>query len=436
MLSVTNFLSQNVAPIPFLWILPLSCYLLTSIICFGAENWYRPVAYYRILLPMLAVLGYVALHDSDWPLKIVIPLVLAALFVACMFCHGELVRLKPGPLHLTSFYFAMSLGGAVGGIFVGLAAPAMYVNYAELPVSIIACLFLALALRRGLSAQRLAVSGTMTAALSIGLALLPRLDGPAAQLTRNFYGSLHINEGDTQTGRMRRMFHGDTIHGAQFISGLLRREPATYYGRASAIGLILGGAVQRPRRVGIVGLGTGTLAAYAQPGDTFRSYEINPLVSQLADTRFSFLRDCRGRCEVILGDGRLSLAREPAQNYDVLVLDAFSGDSIPVHLLTVQAFHEYFRHLRTGGILAIHISNRYLDIAPVVASACEPMNRIVRVVVSAADKKLGTETAIWTVVAEDGGLFRNALWQHARRCSRRVRPWTDDYSNLLRILVR
>ena len=200
--------------------------------------------------------------------------------------------------------------------------------------------------------------------------------------------------------------------------------------------MLLGNRSDFPRKVGVVGLGAGTLATYAAEGDTFRFYEINPLVQQIAETRFDFLRGCQGHCEVVVGDARLSLEREENHNFDILALDAFSGDSVPVHLLTTEAFRTYFRHLKPSGVLAVHISNRYLELAPIVASACEPLGKVVRVLDSSSfDDKLQTYGNSWVVVCtNDATLFAQASLSAATRASRHVRPWTDDYSNLFQIL--
>jgi len=223
------------------------------------------------------------------------------------------------------------------------------------------------------------------------------------------------------------------VHGSEVLNHARKLQPTTYYGTGSAVGLLLGSAAPA-RRVGIVGLGTGTLAAYARPGDVFRFYEINPLVHSVASARFSFLAGCGKRCDVVLGDARLSLETERAQNFDVLALDAFTSDSIPVHLLTAEAFRTYFRHLAPDGILAVHISNRYLDLAPVVASTCAPIGVAVRSFTSPGNHAEQTYPSEWAIITRNPKLFDKPEWKNATKTTRRVRAWTDDYSNLLQIL--
>jgi hypothetical protein len=249
----------------------------------------------------------------------------------------------------------------------------------------------------------------------------PRIVEPQVVRFRNFYGAFRITESLTESGPMRSLFSGTTLHGSQFLSPGLKMLPTTYYGPASAPGRILRSAGP-PRRVGIVGLGAGTLAAYARPLDSYRFYEINPLVVRAAESAFTFLKDCPAPYDVVLGDARVSLEREQPQGFDVLVLDAFSGDAVPVHLLTAEAFQLYFRHLKPDGVLTVHISNRSLDLGLVVAGACERIGKRVWIERSGPDPARGTETAIWAVVTG------------ATAPAKRSPFWTDDYSNLLQVI--
>jgi hypothetical protein len=294
---------------------------------------------------------------------------------------------------------------------------------------------MAAALAYGGTAAHANLAAAATIIMALMFALLPNASTGNVLTARNFYGALRVTDGDAKFGRIRQLYHGSTIHGAAFLAPADRLKPTTYYGSNSAIGILLGKQSGAPRKVGVVGLGAGTLAAYATEGDTFRFYEINPLVQQIAQTRFDFLPSCQGRCEVVVGDARLSLEREENHNFDILALDAFSGDSVPVHLLTTEAFRTYLRHLKPSGVLAVHVSNRYLELAPIVASACEPLGKVVRVLDSSVfDDKSQTYGNEWVMVTDDPNLFAQADLSAATRASRHVRPWTDDYSNLFQIL--
>ena len=431
LLSFTNFLSQDVAPVPFLWILPLALYLLSFVLCFGSDTWYRPRFFRFAVAPAFLAMGLLVSFQAH--VSIIVIVSFATLLIACTFCHGELARLKPPAQQLTIFYLAISLGGALGGAAVAILAPIVYSSYSELPLSAVACVLLAVSTGYGGTAIHNNLAAAAVVVLATIFTVLPNRVDTNVLAARNFYGALRVSDAETSAGRVRQLLHGSTLHGVEIISAGGNLTPTTYYGTDSAVGRLLRVATS-PRRVGVVGLGTGTLAAYAAPGDVFRFYEINPLVHQIASSRFHFLPRCRGRCDVVVGDARISLEGEPPQNFDVLALDAFSSDSIPVHLLTGQAFRTYLRHLKPGGVLAVHISNRYLDLAPVVASACEQMGLVVRIFVSPGKAADQTTTSVWAVVARDAELFSRPEWHNAEKPTRRVPAWTDDYSNLLHIL--
>jgi len=447
LLAFTGHMSLNVAAIPFLWVLPLALYLLSFILCFEASGWYRRWLY----VPLLAA-GFagvcVTLSQGNPGLRLAIPLYSATLFVACMVCHGELARAKPDPRHLTGFYLMIALGGALGGVLAGLIAPRAFADLYELPVGMIMlCLLLFAALHRDRTSllhgrwalpARLALAA-LTAALGGALAYAyHEKSADARVLARNFYGVLKVEDSGDGAEAMRVLSHGTIIHGKQFLAPERRGWPTTYYGRQSGIGLAIAEAGRHgPVRVGVVGLGTGTLAAYGRPGDVFRIYEINPKVIELARTEFGFLGDSKARVEIAPGDARLSLEREPAQNFDVLALDAFSSDSIPVHLLTAEAFGVYLRHLRPGGILAVHISNRYLDLAPVIEQAARRYSLEARLVANEDDDDAGVYQSDWILLGASASVLEaGPLKQAAEKipAGRGASLWTDDYSNLYRIL--
>ncbi len=448
LLSVTNHLTQNIAAIPFLWILPLSVYLLSFIIVFDREAWYKRRIYLRLFALALVTMAYTMLEDSETTdLRLLIPLFAAALFIACMVCHGELARLKPHPRYLTSYYLMIALGGALGGVLVGFAAPHLFRGYYELAVSIgataavvLAVLYLdaSTSLYRGqwrvAWAALLLVFGGLLMVLGVGVR--SSITDYRVRM-RSFYGGLRIMDEGSGPDATRKLMHGTINHGEQYLWAGRSRTPTTYYGPQTGVGLAIRNSGRNPQRVGVIGLGAGTLAAYGRAGDDYRFYDINPQVVALARSEFRFLRESAARTEVILGDARLSLEREPDQQFDVLAVDAFSGDAIPVHLLTREAFALYFRHLKPDGILAVHISNRYLNLGPVVEQAARAFGKRTLQVENKEDEATKVFEATWVLISGRPGLFDQNAFRYAGlplETHRHVRMWTDDYSNLFQIL--
>ena len=372
LLATTNHVCQDVAVVPLLWVVPLALYLLSFIVCFDHQRWYLPGVW--AMLAMTAILAVSGLdsihawlgHSHNYVQDLVV--CFAALFASCMVCHGELVRLRPDPRHLTEFYLFIAAGGALGGALVSLAAPHIFSGFWEWQIGLVLCFLLAAAVLM----QPATLGTTWLARLMggisvlIGLATILGLQAmPTRPLyqSRNFYGVVSVTEvdADDPAAHAFRLIHGNTIHGEQYADPAKRRRPTTYYAESSGVGQAVRYLQKRPEpmRVGVVGLGAGTMAAYARPGDEYCFYEINPEVPRLAKKYFSYLGDCRGSCKIVMGDARLSLERQPPQRLNVLVLDAFSGDSIPSHLLT-EAFAIYRRHMAPGGITAVHITNNYL----------------------------------------------------------------------------
>ncbi len=434
-----NHLTQNVASIPFLWIFPLSLYLLTFIICFDYEQLYRRKVFTWLLMFALSGMAYgLAKWDSHTSLKLVIPAFSVGLFLCCMFCHGELVLRKPAPQYLTSFYLMLAIGGALGGLLVGLVAPKVLPGYFELSFALIACAVLSLFVLpyrqwKAAAAGSLVVAIFVTAA---AYAYISSFRRSVRVMERNFYGGLRVLEYDIGThDEARILAHGAVNHGKQFTAPDRQREHITYFGPESGVGLAIKALRRSPLRVGVIGLGAGTLASYAEPGDVFRFYEINPLVETLARIEFTYLGDALGRVDVVIGDGRLSLERDPDQHYDLLVVDAFSGDSIPVHLLTRQAMALYFRHLKPTGILAFHITNSHLELAPVVEQLSRSLGKHAVLIESAADEGLGIYRSQWALIASlpfQSPAILNAAMDFPTLPNLRI--WTDDYSNLFQVL--
>jgi len=533
LLATTNQICQEVAVIPFLWILPLCLYLLSFVLCFENDRWYSRRLFMLALLPavgMACVVLYKGVHVKI-PLQILI--YSFALFVCCMFCHGELAGLKPASRYLTSFYLTVATGGASGGIFVGLVAPHLFNGYWELHLGLWLTCFLALVilvcdkdswvyrrhpwpagiallstfvlassvldedfpdsligavknvlhawqtglvafavivlmgiersgrLRLNRSRPWFAVSCLLSTLGTLGFVFHSHakdyLEGSVTVL-RNFYGVLVVVEEDPEEpkGHLYRLRHGRTTHGLQFQTEDKRYLPTSYYGLNSGIGLALFqhprrlamvGARERNLRIGVVGLGVGTIAAYARAGDYLRYYEINPNVVGLslgANSYFTYLKHCPGKVDVILGDARISmeseLERNGPQGFDLLAIDAFNSDAIPVHLLTQQAMAVYLKHLRApDGIVAIHISNRYLDLRPVVWGLADHFDLASAYIDSSAVGDLAWGSS-WMLLAQNPKILQQPEIAKATTPRNvndyRSRLWTDDYSNLFQILKK
>jgi SAM-dependent methyltransferase len=440
LLAVTNHLSENVAPVPLLWVVPLALYLLSFALVFAKRQLYSRWFVARLLAVALGASGY-AIYDSSvtHAVQISVPLFCCALFVVCVFCHGELAQRKPSVPYLTSFYLIIAMGGALGAVCVGLLAPHILSGIYELPIVLLLAALLATVVlwREGWSARIFWACVTVSMGAVLVFNVRTMRDDTVAMM-RNFYGALRVQE--FKIGLQlpyRSLVHGTIEHGAQYLAFPENRNPTTYYGRRSGAGLALRFCCDGPKRVGVIGLGTGTLAAYGKPGDSFRFYEINPQVIAVANGWFTFLKQSPAKTEIILGDARLSLEREPSQQFDVLAVDAFSGDSIPVHLLTKEAFAVYFRHLKPGGILAVHTSNTYLKLAPVVKLLAEDADYATRLISSDEETSIMVSSADWVLVTRNKE-FLNKPETFAGSENITVPPhlriWTDDYNNLFDIL--
>jgi hypothetical protein len=441
LLAVTNYLTESVASTPFLWVVPLCLYLLSFVLCFGFEAACQRAIYLRLQAIALVAMAYFLWEPrlaENFPLAVGV--YSGGLFIACMFCHGELARRKPHPRYLTGFYLMVALGGALGGLFVSVAAPHLFQGYFELGGLMLVLALLTMGVvRRGNWRTRL-LWGTVSLFLAATLVAHVRsfVSGSLA-MGRNFYGSLRVTEfPSTVAGEtVRTMVHGITDHGREFLSPRMRDLPTSYYGRASGIGLLLGSLPDTPARVAIIGLGTGTLATYGRSGDYYRFYEVNPLVADFAGEYFHFLDDSAATIDIVLGDGRLSLEREEALSFDVLVVDAFSGGSIPFHMLTREAFELFLDRLNPGGVLALHVTDPALDLTSVVAASARSWGAGGLVITNPGSPELETSHSIWALVARDpGALERPELHGRGQPLVARtdLRTWTDDYSNLFAIL--
>ena len=441
LLGVTNHITHDVASVPFLWILPLTLYLVTFILCFEGSGWYKRHIFFG---PLLVIVGAMAwgLHADGgiMDIKEAIPLYLAGLFVCCMFFHGELANLKPAPRYLTRFYLMVSLGGALGGFSVGFIAPKFFNTYYEFGIGLVITLGLA-----AYSARRMHV---MVPLLALGVAgftsyqvyyYIDLLSKDARVMTRNFYGTLRVKDtgSESENDSVRRLMHGVIMHGEQHLAPDRRNEPTTYYGPSAGIGIAIKAAQSPlPARVGVVGLGAGTLAVYGRTGDTYRFYEINPDVIEVARKEFSFLNDSSAKIETVLGDARLAMEREPPQQYDVLAIDAFSSDSIPVHLITKQAMAVYLKHIKQDGIIAFHVTNRFLRLAPVVKRIADEYGLHVALIIDEAEDSDLAKTD-WILVTRSAKLIeRREIADVSAEITEipGLRLWTDDFNNLFQIL--
>jgi predicted O-methyltransferase YrrM len=491
LLSVTTFITTDIAPVPFLWVLPLALYLLTFTLAFARRpplrhEWMVKVQPTFVLaVVLLMVFGFS--RNPAW----VVPLHLSAFFVTAMVCHGELARRRPGARHLTEFYLWVSVGGVLGGIFNVLLAPLLFPRMEEYSLLLAAaCRFrpaAAPADRR--TARNLTLSMAPVVAgglllmmhpellhlpaawdhwvaatmIAIGCLALARFPSPfaacvaAALLTRiyaeyrdndfllvhrSFYGRYAVLN-EAGGGGYHTLYHGSTLHGAQSLDPARRREPLTYYVRGGPLGRLFAGlpAPAHPRRVAVVGLGSGTSSAYGQPGEEWTYYEIDPGIERIArDPRyFTYLADSPARVRVVLGDARLSLAQAPEGAYDLIILDAFSSDAVPIHLLTSEALGVYLRRLAPGGTIVYHLSNRYLNLEPVIGALARERGLTARV--ASLDKATRAHEAesTWAAVARRPGdlgvLAADTAWKPAKtRAS--VPAWTDDFSNLVSVFGR
>ncbi len=455
LLAFTSYLTQHLAPIPLLWILPLVVYLLSFILTFDSDRWYRrwfwlPVA---ALLSLAAVATW--LQSFPPPVAWMISLHLALLLAAAMVCHGELVRMRPPASGLTAYYLTIAAGGALGGFFVSVAAPLVFDDHYELHFGLLLAWVLALAALvgdrqspfyrggRGAALAGFAGCSVLLAALLAAMALdIHKQRRGVIAADRNFYGALQVVvRNESSPDAYYEIVNGQIFHGGQMVDPSKQDSAMSYYYAASGVGRLFKELKpEPPRRVGVVGLGAGGLAAYAMAGDSFHFYEINPQVTDFAERHFTYLRNARKRgSEVAVhqGDARLVLERQEPQRFDVLVLDAFNGDAIPTHLLTMEAFEIYLRHLAEDGVLAVHISSLYLDLEAVLQAAASRYGLEASNIVTNADASPGASAANWLLLHRREGYFAERKFGLNLRVVHEAWPpvpWTDDYTNVLKIV--
>jgi SAM-dependent methyltransferase len=489
LLGVTSYVSTDLTPAPLLWVIPLALYLLSFTLVFAPRALVPHGLMVAVQPSFLAIAAILLLHGFVSKPVLALPLHYAALFVTAMVCHGELARRRPAVRHLTGFYLWISVGGVLGGIFNVLVAPVVFPRVWEYPLVLaLACLarpwpakWRDVGWEAGTALAAMAFAGVLVAvarpeflgiptalaivgigvvvnliavvlgsnplwlALCLGLLLLVRTvetvrNEDALLAERSFFGHYRVYVSGVRD-RYNVLTHGSTLHGAQSLDPFRRRDPATYYLRSGPLGWIFNGTplLAEQRRVAVVGLGTGTAAAYAGEGEAWTFYEIDPGIERIARDRryFTYLSDSPAHIRVVLGDARLSMARESGPRYQMILLDAFSSDAIPTHLLTREAFDVYLDRLAPGGLLAVHISNRYFDLEPVVAAIAKERGLAVRVGSGPANRNGRYENyAIWMVLARResdlGSLATDPRWVRAQ-ASASVQPWTDDFSSLLSV---
>ncbi|MGE0874505.1 MAG: spermidine synthase [Burkholderiales bacterium] len=441
LLAVTNHITQNVAAIPLLWIAPLTLYLASFIIAFEGRGLYRPQWLWIVVLACLGAMAWLLVDkDFQFDLDVQLGVFLSALFVACLFCHGELYRLRPEASRLTAFYLAVSAGGAIGGLLVAVVAPLAFNAYYELGLALVGLGVLAVLRFRGLGHVAHALSVAVLTGIT-GCAVYEgfRFQEDVSVSVRNFYGVLRVKEygSEGEAGHLRRLVHGVIMHGEQYMDPARRGMLTSYYQPASGVGAAIASR-DGQLRVGVIGLGVGTLAAYGRPGDTYRFYDINPDVVEIARRDFTYLSDSEAEIEIVLGDARLNLEREPPQQFDVLAVDAFSSDAIPVHLITREALAVYLRHMKPDGIVAFHVSNRFMQLIPVVARLARELGAHASVVLEESGDDSDRTQSDWVLVSRDSAALGRKAIVDAGAQPPDERPdwrtWTDDYSNLVQIL--
>ena len=451
LLAISNHLTQNISSIPLLWVVPLALYLLTFILCFDGSGWYRRGLMLPLLGAVVVAIGYtLTTAGLEYQLHWQISVFCLGLFVACMFCHGELAARKPHVRYLTTFYLMISTGGALGAFLVGILAPVLLPAYFELELGIVAIAAVAtysiweLARKYSMRWRVFAVGAGVIvtmASVAFGVRAVQRYQVDVVYYTRNFYGALRVKEflPPAVEDAKRTLVHGSIKHGDQYLDPRYSIASTTYYTINSGVGLAIDLKAQlapgAPRRIGVVGLGAGTLASYGLSPDAFRFYEINAEVIDIANRYFTYLKQTRAKVEMALGDARLNLEREPSQQFDVLAVDAFSGDAIPVHLMTQEALDIYARHMKPDGVIAFHVSNRYLDLKPVLARLAETRGFNMAWVRDADSR--GATISDWILLTKDAAFLAHP--KVANRTTaipplRTRRVWTDDFNNLLQLL--
>ncbi len=437
LLAVTNHVTQNISSVPFLWVLPLSLYLITFILCFDHPRWYKRWFFIALLVPGIPWMAHeLPSHD----LQSAAILYFTGLFVACMFCHGELARLKPDPRYLTRFYLMLSLGGAIGAVLIAIVAPLTLRGYYEIGIALVALALLMFVQVNGLAPRLIALGAAVATGYLFGDGLREYLDD-VRMIERDFYGVVRTRDRDKPVP-YRAMLHGSIVHGGQLLGNDFKNTASDYFGPTSGYGRLFASLpADKPRNIGVIGLGAGVIAAYGRPGDTLVFYEISPKVVDLAQSEFTFLKDTPAKTQIVMGDGRLSLERESPRKYDILGIDAFSGDSIPMHLVTREAMKVYVKHVAEDGVIVFQATNRYVNLMPVIKRLALEVGMEAVLVSDAPDHANGPE--YWYSATDQVIVTRNKALLDVPRLKEAAAPiednkalptFTDHHHNLFRIL--
>jgi SAM-dependent methyltransferase len=440
--AVTNYISQNIATLPLMWVIPLIAYLLSFVVAFGNDQWRPRWSEVGLVALALWITSY-RLYRGDLYVTIprLVTIYCGALFLICLFCHGELYRRRPAPSRLTEFYFFLAAGGALGAIVVGALGPLLLRGNYELVfgLTLTGALVLVTTWSSGWLARGFWAAATLVLAFMAHRFIKTGTQGSLMHL-RNFYGTLRVADArdDSLDAVVRTLYNGVIEHGQEVFREDLADMPTTYYGRSSGVGLAINLCCpERSRRIGVIGLGTGTIASFGKPGDTIRFYDINPAVPEIARRYFTYVRHSKATVDVVVGDARVSLSSEPPQGFDVLAIDAFAGDAIPVHLITTEALALYRRHLAPGGVVAFHVSNRHLNLAPVVKQLADHENMKAVLISAGDDEAHGVSSSDWVLVTANETLaadFELSKDVEKIKVAPGLRRWTDDYNSLLPIL--
>jgi hypothetical protein len=435
LLAVSNHITQNIASVPLIWVLPLSLYLLSFIICFDQPRWYVRGLFLPLLAALLLTMSW---RINSVKLQHVLPLFAAGLFFACMFCHGELARLRPDPQHLTLYYLVIAAGGALGALLIAIGAPLMLRGYYEMHavLALLAVMLIVCAWKVDVLYGVLSISILVGVLWRDANAIRVYTSG-VREMARDFYGVVRIRDW-AATPPLRVMFHGGINHGGQYLEPGRALEPTCYVGRTSGYGRLLQ-SISGPKKIGVLGLGVGALMTYANDADSWVFYEIDPLVIDIAKRQFSFLRATKANVEHVLGDGRLSLERESPRGYDVLAIDAFSGDAVPMHLLTREAMAIYVKHIKPEGAIVFQATNRFVDLLPVIRRLADEFGMHTLWIddepkLRKGDFAFGTDQVI---VTKNLAVLQSPLLQGGGKpapARADLATFSDDYYNLLNIL--
>lgn len=448
LLGVTNQLTRDLASVPFLWVVPLCAYLMSYIICFAGERWYRRGLLIPAMVVSIVAISLLPIKEAE-SIPVAVCVYTVALFILCLVCHGELYRIRPDAGRLTGFYLMIAVGGALGSALVAVVMPLLVDRYLELQLGMAATAVLAVILlvrdarvRYSLRLTRLVPVALLVTLVGVGGVLGSSVRDAESDIIhqkRNFYGVLTVGRDNAGTPLESLWLRdGTTYHGVQMTSPRYRTVPGSYYSPRSGVALALDFIDDKPgRRIGMVGLGVGTIASYGKEGDYLRIYEINPEVVRVAESHFSYLADSRADVDIVMGDARLSLERESPQEFDLFVLDAFSSDAIPVHLLTREAFEVYLRHLSDDGIIAVLISSWHFDFEPLLRAVADEFD-MHAVTIHSASGELEDWGSSWKIMTRNDEFMEQRKVRKAMLLAsgenKEVRIWTDDFSSPFQLL--